>query len=133
MGGCLFIDEAYALADSEGDSFSGEAVRTLLTEVENNRSDILVILAVRAAVQLQSATAAVSPSCHPRTAGGVNTESLSQPLCGTWSQGYEDKMITNHDSLLNTDPGLPRRFAKHLQLPTYSAEELCDICKLIAG
>ena len=45
MGGCLFIDEAYALADAQGDSFSGEAVRTLLTEVENNRSDILVILA----------------------------------------------------------------------------------------
>jgi hypothetical protein len=37
MGGCLFIDEAYALADAGGDSFSGEAVRTLLTEVENNR------------------------------------------------------------------------------------------------
>jgi SpoVK/Ycf46/Vps4 family AAA+-type ATPase len=43
-GGCLFLDEAYALADDDGsgvgnggDSFSREAIRTLLTEVENNR------------------------------------------------------------------------------------------------
>merc|ERR550537_1325834 len=42
-GGCLFLDEAYALAN--GDKFSGEAIRTLLTEVENNRTDVLVILA----------------------------------------------------------------------------------------
>eukprot|EP01044_Picomonas_judraskeda_P020502 COSAG03_NODE_4579_length_1504_cov_1.740214_2_plen_398_part_01 len=44
MGGCLFLDEAYALADSE-DGFSGEAVRTLLTEVENNRTSLMVVLA----------------------------------------------------------------------------------------
>jgi hypothetical protein len=37
MGGCLFIDEAYALVDRGGDAFSGEAIRMLLTEVENNR------------------------------------------------------------------------------------------------
>jgi len=42
-GGCLFLDEAYALAN--GDKFSDEAIRMLLTEVENNRTDILVILA----------------------------------------------------------------------------------------
>eukprot|EP01051_Picozoa_sp_SAG22_P008285 SAG22_NODE_622_length_8493_cov_196.309864_7_plen_1412_part_00 len=45
MGGCLFLDEAYALADNGGDSFSGEAVRTLLTEVENNRTNLMVVLA----------------------------------------------------------------------------------------
>jgi stage V sporulation protein K len=45
MGGCLFLDEAYALADNGGDSFSGEAVRTLLTEVENNRTGLMVVLA----------------------------------------------------------------------------------------
>ena len=48
MGGCLFLDEAYALTacDSRGaDSFSNEAVRTLLTEVENNRTNLLVVLA----------------------------------------------------------------------------------------
>ena len=45
LGGCLFIDEAYALMDRGGDSFSGEVVRTLLTEVENHRTDLLVILA----------------------------------------------------------------------------------------
>ena len=43
MGGCLCIDEAYALA--EGDKFSAEAIRTLLTEVENNRTGVLVVFA----------------------------------------------------------------------------------------
>merc|ERR1719261_1103697 len=38
MGGCLFLDEAYALAGGKRtDCFSNDAVRTLLTEVENNR------------------------------------------------------------------------------------------------
>jgi AAA+ superfamily predicted ATPase len=45
MGGCLFIDEAYALCDRGGDKFSGEVVRTLLTEVENHRTGLLVVLA----------------------------------------------------------------------------------------
>ena len=45
MGGCLFLDEAYALVDSGGDSFSSEAIRTLLTEVENNRTGLMVVLA----------------------------------------------------------------------------------------
>ncbi|CAK9028484.1 ESX-1 secretion system protein EccA1 (ESX conserved component A1) (Type VII secretion system protein EccA1) (T7SS protein EccA1) [Durusdinium trenchii] len=45
MGGCLFIDEAYALADRGGDKFSGEVIRTLLTEVENHRTGLLVVLA----------------------------------------------------------------------------------------
>jgi len=43
LGGCLFLDEAYALAN--GDKFSNEAIRMLLTEVENHRTEILVILA----------------------------------------------------------------------------------------
>ena len=39
LGGCLFIDEAYALAEGGGlaeggDSFAKDAIRTLLTEVE---------------------------------------------------------------------------------------------------
>ena len=51
MGGCLFIDEAYALAEGDGpigsggDSFAKEAVRTMLTEFENNRTDLMVVMA----------------------------------------------------------------------------------------
>ena len=51
-GGTLFLDEFPALAASCGggggggrDSFANDAVRTLLTEVENNRSSVCVILA----------------------------------------------------------------------------------------
>jgi SpoVK/Ycf46/Vps4 family AAA+-type ATPase len=45
LGGCLFIDEAYALIAGGGDNYSQEVIRTLLTEVENHRSDLLVIMA----------------------------------------------------------------------------------------
>jgi SpoVK/Ycf46/Vps4 family AAA+-type ATPase len=91
MGGCLFLDEAYALVDGGGDGFSSEAVRTLLTEVENNRTNLLVVLA-----------------------------------------GYEDKMLTNEDSLMKTDPGLPRRFATTLHLEDYSPAELALIAEKAA-
>ena len=61
LGGCLFLDEAYALSGGgkdgdRGDSFSDEALRTLLTEVENNRNSLCVVLAgykVRARVRLR--------------------------------------------------------------------------------
>merc|ERR1711959_447086 len=43
VGGCLFLDEAYALEN--GDKFSDEAIRMLLTEVENHRTEVLVVLA----------------------------------------------------------------------------------------
>lgn len=45
MGGTLFIDEAPAIVESGGDSYSGECLRTLLTEVENNRTKLMVVLA----------------------------------------------------------------------------------------
>jgi Holliday junction resolvasome RuvABC ATP-dependent DNA helicase subunit len=42
IGGALFIDEAYALA---GDDFGGEAVDTLVKEMEDHRDELLVIVA----------------------------------------------------------------------------------------
>ena len=45
LGGCLFIDEAYALISNGGDTFGKEVIQTLLTEIENHRSELLVILA----------------------------------------------------------------------------------------
>ena len=52
IGGCLFLDEAYALASqdegrsgSASSQYASEAIRTLLTEVENNRSRVMVVLA----------------------------------------------------------------------------------------
>lgn len=47
-GGVIFIDEAYSLAydaDSQGDSYKKEAVEYLLTFVEENNRDTVVILA----------------------------------------------------------------------------------------
>ena len=44
LGGVLFIDEAYSLAGSEND-FGQEAIDTLLKAMEDNRNDLVVIVA----------------------------------------------------------------------------------------
>lgn len=44
-GGVLFIDEAYALCQGERDNFGREAVDELIAAIENNRQDMMVILA----------------------------------------------------------------------------------------
>jgi SpoVK/Ycf46/Vps4 family AAA+-type ATPase len=44
-GGVLFIDEAYALYQKNNNEFAQEAVDTLITFMENNRDDIVVIFA----------------------------------------------------------------------------------------
>ena len=45
MGGILFIDEAYTLTTDSRDSFGREAVDTLLKCMEDNRKDLVVIVA----------------------------------------------------------------------------------------
>lgn len=45
LGGILFIDEAYSLTAGEGDTFGQEAVNTLVSEIENNRDNLAVVLA----------------------------------------------------------------------------------------
>lgn len=45
MGGVLFIDEAYALCRDTWDTFGQEAVDTLVAEIENHRTGLMVILA----------------------------------------------------------------------------------------
>lgn len=44
IGGVLFIDEAYSLA-KEGNDYGSEAINTLLTAMEDNRNDLIVITA----------------------------------------------------------------------------------------
>lgn len=45
MGGVLFIDEAYALAGGDQDSFGQEAINTILKAMEDHRNDFVVIVA----------------------------------------------------------------------------------------
>ena len=45
IGGVLFIDEAYSLYRGKDDSFGLEAIDTLVKGMEDNREDLLVILA----------------------------------------------------------------------------------------
>jgi SpoVK/Ycf46/Vps4 family AAA+-type ATPase len=46
LGGILFIDEAYSLSSSDRDSdFGKEAIDTLLKAMEDNREDLIVIVA----------------------------------------------------------------------------------------
>lgn len=45
IGGILFIDEAYSLQRGEGDSFGLEAIDILVKMMEDNKNDLVVILA----------------------------------------------------------------------------------------
>ena len=45
MGGVLFIDEAYPLAEEKGGSYGDEAINTIVQEMENRREDLVVIFA----------------------------------------------------------------------------------------
>ena len=45
LGGTLFIDEAYALVAGGDEDFGAEAVATLLKQMEDNRDDLIVIIA----------------------------------------------------------------------------------------
>ena len=45
LGGVLFIDEAYALANDEHDSYGKEAIETILKAMEDHRDELVVIVA----------------------------------------------------------------------------------------
>lgn len=45
MGGILFIDEAYALTSSSENDYGQEAIDTILKAMEDNRDDLIVIVA----------------------------------------------------------------------------------------
>ena len=45
MGGILFIDEAYSLASSSENDYGQEAIDTILKAMEDNRDDLIVIVA----------------------------------------------------------------------------------------
>lgn len=45
MGGVLFVDEAYALANDKEDSYGKEAIETILKAMEDHRDELVVIVA----------------------------------------------------------------------------------------
>ena len=45
IGGVLFIDEAYALVESEEDSYGKECIATILKAMEDHRDELVVIVA----------------------------------------------------------------------------------------
>ena len=45
IGGILFIDEAYSLANDKEDSYGKEAIETILKAMEDHRDELIVIVA----------------------------------------------------------------------------------------
>ena len=45
IGNVLFIDEAYSLFERKDDSYGKEAIDTLITRMENDRNNLVIILA----------------------------------------------------------------------------------------
>ena len=45
LGGVLFIDEAYALLEDTQEGYGQEAIATIVKEMEDNKDDIIIILA----------------------------------------------------------------------------------------
>ena len=45
MGGVLFVDEAYSLANDDRDSYGKEAIETILKAMEDHRDELVVIVA----------------------------------------------------------------------------------------
>ncbi len=45
LGGVLFIDEAYSLLELQGDRYGQEAIATIVKEMEDNKDNLIIILA----------------------------------------------------------------------------------------
>ena len=112
-GGCLFLDEAYALVDSSNpsgghsDVYSQDAIRTLLTEVENNRGKMMFVLAGykdKMAVLMRADPGL--PSRFPKTLHlkDYSTTELAQ-ICETKAK---NKFCSKFE------PGLLAKLAKHI-------------------
>jgi AAA+ superfamily predicted ATPase len=113
MGGCLFLDEAYALAN--GDKFSNEAIRMLLTEVENHRTEVLVILAgyddkMKELMRADPGLARRFPTTlsltdyAPAELAKIAAKAASERFAVPFSDGLEESLATwidGHSSQLN--------------------------------
>jgi len=113
LGGCLFLDEAYALAN--GDKFSNEAIRMLLTEVENHRTEVLVILAgyddkMKELMRADPGLARRFPTTlalrdySPAELGKIAAKVASERFAVPFSEGLEESLaswIETHKAQLN--------------------------------
>jgi len=153
MGGCLFLDEAYALAN--GDKFSNEAIRMLLTEVENHRTEVLVILAgyddkMKELMRADPGLARRFPTTlclkdyTPPELAKIAAKAASERFAVPFSDGLEESLaawIDGHSSQLNisshngglavnlTEEALGRLAERHIALGIEPSKDI----RLIKG
>jgi hypothetical protein len=108
FSGVLFLDEAYGLAAGSGDSYAQDIVRTMLTEVENNDTDFVCILAGYEGdmAQLMKANQ------------GLGRRFRTKLVLENYSPG-EIVQIAKHfvekDGVFKFSPGLMSALEKHIQ------------------
>jgi SpoVK/Ycf46/Vps4 family AAA+-type ATPase len=109
LGGVLFIDEAYSLVnegDGQGDRFGNEAVQALLKRAEDNREDLIIILA--GYERQMDGFLATNPGLNSRFGNRVKFPSYTPPEL----TALADLALQNKGELLDPDarPVLRRMF-----------------------
>ena len=100
QGGVLFIDEAYALCDSNKGGFGDEAINTIVQEMENHREETVVIFAGYPNEMQQFLDR--NPGLSSRVAFRVEFDDYStDELCDITRLMLEKKKISITDAAMN--------------------------------
>ncbi len=130
LGGVLFIDEAYALANQDApNDFGREAIETLLKGMEDHRDDLIVIAA--GYTELMGRFLHANPGLESRfnkyfyfeDYNGAQLLAIFQSMCA--KNGYTlDELMGR---FLHANPGLESRFNKYFYFEDYNGAQLLAI------
>ena len=107
MGGILFIDEAYALNQASENDYGKEAIDTLLKAMEDNRDDLIVIVA--GYPQLMDSFMRSNPGLESRFNKFIYFEDYNE------SELYDIFMLMAQDANLTLDDGAKQYLKEYFE------------------